>query len=319
MGILGPPPRLVNMTTNAVTIQPIAAKSATNTTPAETAIVEKEDQMAADALLNLQTKHPEDESHQEDLTEEFNADNIAIELLNKYLPPSESLLLDSSLALSSSTIAPPRTARRASASRPTQRSSSRSSSLTTGSFAKVRSFKQSPKKTTRAAAKPIESPPAQPPVTRVPSPSPLAKRLIQAKYDADVEEPGEEIVPRPVDVLMGKGTPINNHAGNINFRKEVQRHHALYDNERDGRKFLIAHAIVDSFVENGSRFLRRNKMGNWEKVPLKRAYDKAQQTLRDGAVQRRQAQHEANKRAAAAVAAMRQQQQQLPFPTHTLS
>lgn len=88
---------------------------------------------------------------------------------------------------------------------------------------------------------------------------------------------------------MGKGTPINIHPGNVAFREAIAKNHDRYDNEAEGKKYLIAREIVDGFYSQGSRFLKKIPTSDeWVEVPKKRAWAKAQQTLRDGAPKRRQ-------------------------------
>lgn len=88
---------------------------------------------------------------------------------------------------------------------------------------------------------------------------------------------------------MGKGTPINIHPGNVAFRQAIADNHDRYDDEPEGRKYLIAREIVDTFYSQGSRFMKKVPASDeWVEVPKKRAYGKAQQTLRDGAPKRRQ-------------------------------
>lgn len=104
------------------------------------------------------------------------------------------------------------------------------------------------------------------------------------------EEPitHQGVTPTAKDVLLGKGTPINNHEGNKNFRRLIKLNHTKYDNEAEGNKFLVARAIVDSLYNDGCRFLKKSDDGVWQEVEKKRAYAKAQQTLRDGAPKRRE-------------------------------
>ena len=95
------------------------------------------------------------------------------------------------------------------------------------------------------------------------------------------------LVPTNKDVLLGKGTPINRHAGNIAFRALIRQKQDQYDAAPEGSKHFIAKDIVHSLRDQGWRFLRRTLPTVWEEVPMQRAYRKAQQTLRDGAPERR--------------------------------
>lgn len=93
---------------------------------------------------------------------------------------------------------------------------------------------------------------------------------------------------REKDILFGKGTPTNVRKANKQFRAKVRACFDQYDNEPEGKKHLVAKAIVDSLYSEGYRFMKKNARGAWCEVPRKLAYGKTQQTLRDGAPKRRE-------------------------------
>ena len=99
------------------------------------------------------------------------------------------------------------------------------------------------------------------------------------------------VTPTDSDVLMGKGTPINNHQGNKKFRHLIKLNNERYDNATEGKKYIVARDVVDFLYNEGCRFLKKTKEGVWIEVPKSRAYAKAQQTLRDGAPKRRERKH----------------------------
>ncbi|CAJ1965263.1 unnamed protein product [Cylindrotheca closterium] len=65
-------------------------------------------------------------------------------------------------------------------------------------------------------------------------------------------------VPFPQDVLLGKGTPFQNHPGNTNLRKVVVDRYKEYEKAQKGLKKVIAKEIVDAIRGNGGLFLKQD-------------------------------------------------------------
>ncbi|CAJ1964761.1 unnamed protein product [Cylindrotheca closterium] len=72
-------------------------------------------------------------------------------------------------------------------------------------------------------------------------------------------------VPAAHDVLLGKGTPFQNHWGNKNLRHMVLDRYKEYEKAKKGIKKAIACEIVDSIRGTGGLFL---KQGEKEWVPV---------------------------------------------------
>jgi len=72
-------------------------------------------------------------------------------------------------------------------------------------------------------------------------------------------------VPFSEDVLLGKGTPIQNHAGNKKLRQLVSDHIKLYDKSQRGEKKAIALGIIDTIRQRGGLFLKQD-VSNWTRV-----------------------------------------------------
>jgi hypothetical protein len=93
--------------------------------------------------------------------------------------------------------------------------------------------------------------------------------------------------PKPNDILLGRGKPIQDHSGNIRLRKLVDFHRARYLKARREVKSIIAEEIVQSIKdvekgdgENASRFLRRFEEEYWIEVSDDIARDKVSHALR---------------------------------------
>jgi hypothetical protein len=84
------------------------------------------------------------------------------------------------------------------------------------------------------------------------------------------------------DVALGRGTGVNNHAGNKAFRLLAEKRAPFYRDQRDGQKKNLAKEIVKAVHDAGGKFYEK-KTGEvgWQEVPDKRACDKAQALLRD--------------------------------------
>lgn len=74
-------------------------------------------------------------------------------------------------------------------------------------------------------------------------------------------------VPSQFDVLFGKGTPFQDHVGNIKFRSLIADCSKEYDNgNQKGGKMTIAQDIVDTVRESSGMFLKCDEDGSWVDV-----------------------------------------------------
>jgi hypothetical protein len=95
------------------------------------------------------------------------------------------------------------------------------------------------------------------------------------------------LTPKPNDVLLGRGKPIQDHSGNIRLRKLVDFHRTRYLQAHREVKSNIAGEIVQSIKdddkgdgEDANRFLRRFEEEYWIEVSDDIARDKVSHALR---------------------------------------
>lgn len=111
-------------------------------------------------------------------------------------------------------------------------------------------------------------------------------------WDEENEKPGEpvDVPPGAMDVLLGRGGGANNWEGNRRFREKVTEWKPLYEETVMGAKHSVAKRLVQSWRDEGGRFLERIKptlgAGSiidhhlWTLVSNARAYKKTFQALR---------------------------------------
>jgi hypothetical protein len=82
-------------------------------------------------------------------------------------------------------------------------------------------------------------------------------------------------LPLKYDVLLGKGMPCQEHAGNKHLHELVATCYEEYDNARRDIKTEIAEKLVALVHESSGRFLKRDEAsGMWVEVPLREAREK---------------------------------------------
>jgi len=69
-------------------------------------------------------------------------------------------------------------------------------------------------------------------------------------------------MPSPQDVLLGKGTPYQNHLGNKNFRQLISYRYRAWEAALKGDKKAIAEEVVHTIRSNGGLFLKQDR-GKW--------------------------------------------------------
>ena len=72
-------------------------------------------------------------------------------------------------------------------------------------------------------------------------------------------------MPFSQDVLFGKGTPFQNHPGNMRFRELIADHIKQYDKSQKKEKKDIAFGIIDTIRQSGGLFLKQDG-GLWTRV-----------------------------------------------------
>ena len=65
-------------------------------------------------------------------------------------------------------------------------------------------------------------------------------------------------VPSSQDVLLGKGAPFQNHAGNKNLRLVVEERYKEYEKAQKGAKKQIAEDVIENIRQNGGLFLKQD-------------------------------------------------------------
>ena len=74
-------------------------------------------------------------------------------------------------------------------------------------------------------------------------------------------------VPFSQDVLLGKGTPFQDHPGNKRFRELISDHIKQYDKAQRAQKKTIAMEIIDTIRQSGGLFLKQDVGGkHWSRV-----------------------------------------------------
>ena len=74
-------------------------------------------------------------------------------------------------------------------------------------------------------------------------------------------------LPTTFDVLLGRGKPIQYHAGNVHLRHVIDNHRDKYDVAGRGGKAVVADTIVQLIKSSSRRFLKQGKNGWWYEVP----------------------------------------------------
>ena len=84
------------------------------------------------------------------------------------------------------------------------------------------------------------------------------------------------VLPRPNDVLLGRGRPFQLYSGNLALVAKIDQNRARYTKAKKMDKKIITSEIVQSICDDGVRFLKKvnNEMGNgvdWEEVDFETA------------------------------------------------
>ncbi|KAG7370288.1 hypothetical protein IV203_028034 [Nitzschia inconspicua] len=87
------------------------------------------------------------------------------------------------------------------------------------------------------------------------------------------------IVPGRVDVLLGRGKPIQEHFGNLRYHILMDYYQKAYEDAKKFEKMLVAQTIVDLVHKYKGRFLRQEGAG-WIEVEPTVARDKVSHAFR---------------------------------------
>ncbi|CAJ1969722.1 unnamed protein product [Cylindrotheca closterium] len=111
-------------------------------------------------------------------------------------------------------------------------------------------------------------------------------RKIDARDSVALKERSTRVLkPGKLDVLCGRGAPIQSHEGNVRMREIVSKYAQRYMEARKYRKQLIAEealmVLKNTDDKSPVRFLRKvDRQDYWEEVDDKAASEKVQHTLR---------------------------------------
>ena len=93
------------------------------------------------------------------------------------------------------------------------------------------------------------------------------QRLEQQRKHERLNYPPRRIIgmPSSQDVLLGKGHPFQNHAGNKNLRLVVAERYREYEKALKGAKKEIAESVIEHIKSNGGLFLKQDG-GKWARA-----------------------------------------------------
>eukprot|EP00529_Nitzschia_sp_RCC80_P002194 CAMPEP_0113494020 /NCGR_PEP_ID=MMETSP0014_2-20120614/28893_1 /TAXON_ID=2857 /ORGANISM="Nitzschia sp." /LENGTH=897 /DNA_ID=CAMNT_0000387903 /DNA_START=253 /DNA_END=2946 /DNA_ORIENTATION=- /assembly_acc=CAM_ASM_000159 len=92
---------------------------------------------------------------------------------------------------------------------------------------------------------------------------------------------GTIVLPTRVDVLYGRGKPIQDHVGNLRYHALLEHYHSSYEDAKKFQKKKLAKRIVSIVHEYGGRFLKQDSHGaGWVEVDETVACDKVSHAFR---------------------------------------
>lgn len=105
------------------------------------------------------------------------------------------------------------------------------------------------------------------------------------KHNAEMKvrrskQPSISIQPGPKDIVLGRGYRVQRHSGNIRFRDFLMAYRDEYESAPRASRFEICIRLTRTLMENGSRFLKQDQIGEWIEVDLQEAEKKVGQTFR---------------------------------------
>ena len=102
----------------------------------------------------------------------------------------------------------------------------------------------------------------------------LAKRKVKEEEENSSKGSGKIDLPTMTDVLLGKGKPIQQHAGNVRLRHLVENQLDAYLKMRKGDKSVMARQVVEAVKQGNGRFLKKDRDGWWVEIDEELARDK---------------------------------------------
>jgi len=88
------------------------------------------------------------------------------------------------------------------------------------------------------------------------------------------------ILPNSLDVLLGRGKPLQRHPGNIRYHHIVDSFHGQYEKAQKLEKTTLSKLIVEKIKNTGGRFMKQDEIG-WVEIDDEAARYKVSHTFRN--------------------------------------
>lgn len=88
------------------------------------------------------------------------------------------------------------------------------------------------------------------------------------------------IIPGIHDVLLGRGKPLQKHAGNLRYHHIIESYHSVYEKAQKLEKTNLSKLIVQKMKDGGGRFLKQDDVG-WIEIDDEAARYKVSHTFRN--------------------------------------
>ena len=83
------------------------------------------------------------------------------------------------------------------------------------------------------------------------------------------------VVPSRMDVLFGRGTPLQSHVGNMRLIDLIEEDLEKYfSSSKKAGKAAVVNSLIKTINNEGGRFLKQSRDGVWEEVDDSSAFDK---------------------------------------------
>jgi hypothetical protein len=120
------------------------------------------------------------------------------------------------------------------------------------------------------------------PQSDVDLPKQLPMQQFVPLHDIRKQHPVLESDVKNTDVMLGRGSSIQRHAGNVFFRELISHYRVAYCTAPKGNKGQLARNICNYIRLSGGRFLERDTDGRWYECGDERATAKCSQAMREG-------------------------------------
>jgi hypothetical protein len=102
----------------------------------------------------------------------------------------------------------------------------------------------------------------------------------QQEDDPNVDMSKMVVVPGRVDVLLGRGKPIQEHFGNLRYHMLLDHYQKAYETAKKFEKLQVSQTIVDWVHRYQGRFLKQEGASGWTEVEPMVARDKVSHAFR---------------------------------------